>query len=482
MRILSATLLFLVLPGTWLLSQSNTLTLDEAIRLAKEHSIAAKRAATRKETAYWQWRTFLSELKPQLALNGNLPGFTRSFVEVVQPDGTIAFNPVSFNNSSLELSLSQQIAKTGGTIFLQHQLQRFDDFDRNNTLYNGIPFAIGYAQPLFRFNALKWGKQIEPLRYEESRQQFIASMEETSLNVSNYYFDLLLAQINRQIAQTNLANNDTLFQIAQERLALGKISQNDLLQLRLSVLDARKDLSSAQQQEEAALLQLNAFLGVREETAFQVNAPENIRILTINPEQALQQAFANRPDAIAFGRRMLEASQELDRAQKENGFNASLSLAFGLSNRGSRPSDVYRKPQDREFAEIQFTLPIMDWGRSRSRTETAKANLTLAQQTTDQDKITFRQEIITQIALFEMLQQQVQLSKEADQIASQRYQIAQDRFLLSDLSVTDLSIALQEKDGAKRDFILALRDYWRAYYSLRWLTLYDFEKNEKISY
>lgn len=124
----------------------------------------------------------------------------------------------------------------------------------------------------------------------------------------------------------------------------------------------------------------------------------------------------------------------------------------------------------------------MDWGRSKSRTETAKANLTLAQQTADQDKITFRQEIITQIALFEMLQQQVQLSKEADQIASQRYQIAQDRFLLSDLSVTDLSIALQEKDGAKRDFILALRDYWQAYYSLRWLTLYDFEKNQKISY
>lgn len=99
-------------------------------------------------------------------------------------------------------------------------MQRFDDFDRNNTLYNGIPFAIGYTQPLFRFNALKWGKQIEPLRYEESRQQFIAAMEETSLNVSNYFFDLLLAQINRQIAQTNLANNDTLFQIAQERLAL----------------------------------------------------------------------------------------------------------------------------------------------------------------------------------------------------------------------------------------------------------------------
>ncbi|MNL65473.1 hypothetical protein D3C87_1898080 [compost metagenome] len=81
-----------------------------------------------------------------------------------------------------------------------------------------------------------------------------------------------------------------------------------------------------------------------------------------------------------------------------------------------------------------------------------------------------------------MLQKQVKLTQVADGIAADRYQIAKERFILSDLSVTDLGIATQEKDIARRDYILALRDYWQAYYSLRLLTLYDFELNRKIAY
>ena len=122
----------------------------------------------------------------------------------------------------------------------------------------------------------------------------------------------------------------------------------------------------------------------------------------------------------------------------------------------------------------------MTWGRNKARTEIAKANKEFVGQSVEQDKLTFEQQIFTQVTLLQMLQKQAKLTKLADDIASNRYQIAQNRFILSDLSVTDLGIAMQEKDRAKRDYIIALRDYWQAYYSLRLLTLYDFEKNEKI--
>jgi outer membrane protein len=141
---------------------------------------------------------------------------------------------------------------------------------------------------------------------------------------------------------------------------------------------------------------------------------------------------------------------------------------------------VYVRPQDRESVSLQFTLPIMTWGRNKARTEIARANQEFAQQSVEQDKLTFEQEIFTQVTLLQMLQKQVKLTKLADDLAANRYQIAQERFILSDLSVTDLGIAMQEKDRARRDYIIALRDYWQSYYSLRLLTLYDFEKNEKI--
>jgi outer membrane protein len=460
------------------------LTLAEVVNLARTQSIASRQAATLQQTNYWKYRSFLSDYKPQLSLDGSLPSFTRSFIQVQQPDGTIAFQAVSNNNSLLNLSLSQNIALTGGSIYVQHQLQRFDNFLDRQTLYNGIPFAIGISQPLFRFNPMKWERRIEPLKYTESNQQFIEALEQVSLDATSLYFDLLVAQVNLQIAETNRANNDTLFTIAQHKLTLGKLSRNDLLQLQLSVLNARKDLASARQTAEVASLGLRTYLNLTGETAkqpFALNVPDQISTFEVDLQQAVSEAFANRSDAIGFQRRRLEADRDLERARKENGLNAALNADFGLTNRGARPIDVYTRPQDRQFVEVRFTVPIMTWGRQQARLETARANQQLTVQSVEQARRGFEQQVFTQVTLLDMLRQQVKLTAEADQIAQARYQIAQDRFKLSDLTVTDLGIAIQDKDRARRDAILALRDYWQAFYTLRLLTLYDFETNKKLA-
>ena len=216
------------------------LTLQQVVELAKEQSIASKQATTLKSTKYWEWRTYKSNYQPQLSLSGFLPGYSKTFREVLQPNGTIEFQPVTYNNSALNLALSQSIAQTGGTIFGTTQMQRFDDFDRNTTLYNGVPYAVGYSQPLWMYNGLKWDKKIEPLKYDESRQEFIESLEQISIKAGSYFFDLLLAQVNLQIADTNLANTQRILQIAQLKFDMGKLSRNEILQLQLEVLKAQK--------------------------------------------------------------------------------------------------------------------------------------------------------------------------------------------------------------------------------------------------
>lgn len=463
-------------------AQTHKLTLVEVVQLAREQSIASKQAVTQKKTNFWQYRSFLADYKPQLSLLGTVPGFTRSYIEVVQPDGTVSFQPVSNNNSLLNLSLSQSIAMTGGTVYVQQQMQRFDDFQRDVTRYNGIPFEIGISQPLFRFNPLKWDRRIKPLKYQEGNQQFIQSLEQVALDATGYYFDLLVAQVNLQIAEKNRSNNDTLFKIARHKLELGKISQNDLLQLQMGLLTAQKDLASAQQSAAVASLKLKMYMGSRDDRNLELGIPSEAAEFAIDPQTALDEAFANRSASVAFRRRLLEAERDVEEARRENGLNASLNATFGLSNQGKLPRDVYVSPQDREFVELKMTLPILTWGRNKARTEVARAAQEFAQQSVEQDKLTFEQEIFTQVTLLQMLQKQVKLTQLADGIAADRYQIAKERFILSDLSVTDLGIATQEKDVARRDYILALRDYWQAYYSLRLLTLYDFERGQKIAY
>src|ERR687894_43022 len=79
------------------------LSLQEVVEMAKGKSIASRQAVTLKETRYWEWRTFKSNYQPQLSLNGNLPGYNKTFREVVQPNGSIDFQRVRNDNSSLNL-------------------------------------------------------------------------------------------------------------------------------------------------------------------------------------------------------------------------------------------------------------------------------------------------------------------------------------------------------------------------------------------
>jgi outer membrane protein TolC len=455
-------------------------TLEEVVQMAKNQSISARQAATTKETKYWEYRTFLSNYKPQLTLNGNLPAFSRSFIEVRQPDGTIQFQPIRNNNSSLNLSLSQSISATGGSIYATSQLQRFDDFDRKNTLYNGTPFAVGYVQPLLRFNSFKWDKKIEPLKFNESRQTYIESLEQISLRASALFFDLLLAQVNFQIAETNLTNTRNILKVANEKYELGKNTRNEILQLQLELLKAQKAVGVSKRDLEISSLNLKAYIGLQSEGKIELLTPAPPATLALSSETAIEQAFANRADAIAFGVRTLEAERAVAKAKGDNGLNATLTATLGFSNRGQTVPELYQKPKDQQTVQLQLDIPILDWGRSKSRTKTAEAQRQLTQYTVEQDKQNFRQEIYTQVTLFEMLRDQLSLTLQADSIASEKYRIAQDRYVLGNLSITDLSISFTEKDQAKRDYIYALRDYWGAHYKLRQLTLYDFETENKL--
>jgi len=459
-----------------------TLTLQQIVEMAKEKSIASKQALTTKETRYWQYRTYRSNYQPQLALNGTLPGYNKTFTEVVQPDGTIQFQSVHNNNSSLNLSFSQSIAATGGTVFGTTQLQRFDDFDRKNTLYNGVPFGIGYAQPLWQFNPLRWDKKIEPLKFDESKQAFIESMEQIAITANGYFFDLLLAQVNLQIAETNLINTQKIQQVANEKYGLGKISKNEILQLQLEHLKAQKAVGIAKRDMEIATLNLRSYTGLQNTEKIALSLPYSNISMDVSPGKVLEEAYANRSDAIAFTRRMAEANRDVAKAKGDNGLNAMLTAQIGYSKSADVIPRVYKSPQDQQEIQLIFTIPILDWGRSKSRTKTAEANLQFTQYSVEQDKQIFTQQIVTQVTLFDMMKDQIVLTATADSIASEKYQIAKDRYVLGNLSITDLSIAFQEKDQAKRDYISALRDFWGAYYQLRYLSLYDFEKNEKIKY
>jgi outer membrane protein len=458
------------------------LSLHDVVELAKGNSIASKQAVTTRETKYWQWRTFRSNYQPQLSLSGNLPGYSKTELQVLQPNGTILFQPVHNDNSQLTLNFSQSITATGATIYGESQLQRFDDFDRNNTLYNGVPYAIGISQPIGQYNSLKWDKKIQPLLYNESKQAYIEAQEQISYTATGYFFDLLLAQVNLKIAETNYSNTVNILKIANTKFELGKITRNEILQLQLELLNSKKAEGTAKRDVEIATLTLRSYISREGDDRIALIVPETVSDMSVSSDKVLAEAYANRSDAIAFVRRIAEAKRDVAVARGQTGFTAALTANLGFSNSASNIPAVYRSPQNQQLVQLTFAIPVLDWGRSKAKIKTAQANEQFTEYAVEQDKQTFQQQIVTQVTLFNQMKEQVGLTAQADSIAGEKYKIAKERYVLGNLSITDLSIAFQENDQAKRDYVAALRDFWGAYYQLRYLSLYDFEKNEKIAY
>jgi hypothetical protein len=448
-------------------------TLDNIIELAKGQSPLAKQAETRKETRFWEYRLFRADYNPSLVLEGEVPGYDRFFGPVEQNDGNFAIQSIQRSNASLGLGLQQPLAFSGGQLSINSSLNRVENFRTDSSSFNGTVVNIRLDQPIFAFNAFKWNKEIEPIKFEESKRSYVEEMEFVSRTATQRFFDYLDAQVNHQIAEFNLANNDTIYNIEKGRYNIGTASEDKLLQVELQLLRSKQDLAQAQLDLQTSRLALRTFIGLNESDQFDLTLPENIPVFPVDEDQALEYAMENRSDFIAFERRRLEADRQVAQAKGQR-FQVNLTASFGLNGAGANFGDTYISPEDQQIANIGLTIPVVNWGRNEARMKTALANKQLTDYVIAQEEQNFEQEILTQVRQLEVLMYQIEISKKSDEVAKKRYDVAQNRYLIGKIDITNLNIALTEKDNAKRSYINALRTYWIAYYDLRRLTLYDF--------
>jgi len=458
-------------------------TLEEVLQRARDQSPAAKRAQTLKDNNYWNYKIFQSNYNPQLRLGGVLPTFSQSFNNISQPDGSIQFLEVRQNFAELELGMEQVITPTGGNISINSATRRFDNFlspaGVPKTQWSGVPINLRLEQPLFAFNRFKWDKKIQPLRYEESKREFVEEMEGINIRVTSIYFDYLLAQANLDIANNNLNNTKEIFSIEEKRYLMGSTHEEKLLQVELQVLQARQDLAQAQLDVDRAGLALKSFVGLNEASTLVLLTPERMPTVNVDPAKALEMAFQNRAQTIGFDRLSLEAEAEMARALGDR-YRIQLNASYGLNNAALQWQNIYLDPNRQTLLNLSFFIPVMDWGRNKARIGKARANRELVHYTIEQELVNFEQEILTKVKNFTMLKERLEITKTADQVAEKRYSLAFKRYQENNISITDLMIAQQEKDRNRRAFMSALKAYYEAYFELRSLTLFDFEENRLL--
>jgi outer membrane protein TolC len=464
-------------------SEVRHLNLEEVIEIAREQSPDALAARHRYRGSYWRHQSYKAGYLPGLRLDATLPNLNRNIQAITLPDGSDVFVRRSLASSSGTLSLNQRIGFTGGQIFMNTGLERIDLIrdDGNTTSFLSTPINVGFSQPIFGYNPYKWERKIEPLLFQEARKRYIEDLETISMRANNLFFDLLLAQINIEINTLNLANNDTLYEISKGRYSLGRIAENELLQMELNVLNSEAALEQARIDYEAALFRFRSYLGIENVENVTLIVPVERHNMLIQVEAALEQARQNRSDIIALERQQLEAESEVSQARSESRFNANLFAVYGLTQTADNFSDAYVDPLDQQQLRVGIQIPILDWGVGRGRVRMAESNRELVYTNVEQALIDFEQEVFLRVMEFNMLDRQLMIASKADTIADKRYEVSRQRYLIGRIDILELNIALEEKDRAKQRYLAALRNYWRGFYEMRRLTLYDFKEDGPIT-
>ena len=486
-KLLCCQLFFIVLMITQTSNAQNAtktvrLTLNEVVELAIDQSPSIKYHQNRNVNYFWRFRNFKANFRPQLSISGDLPDYRVSNEPITQPDGSIEFKQIAQLRATGDLALTQIVPQTGTTIYGASSLYRVQDYNKNTVEWSAAPFYIGFVQPLFAYNYWRWAHKTEPLLYEESQKEYTEAVERVSLSAAKRFFTYLRIQTNFNLATNNLKNSEDNLKIAEVKRKLGQISENDFSRVKLSVLNAKKALTTSNMDLKNADFELKSYIGMDQNTNIKLTIPLNMSLFNVDPQKALQETLENRKEGPEFTRRIIQADRDLTRAKRNNGLKTTLSGSYGTTKNSATIGGAYQETENQQEIRLSLNIPILDWGKSASAVKLAESRRDLVLYDVERERLDFEREVIVQVEQFNLLKEQLETAKEADKVAENGYLIALKRFQNGEISITDLNISLSEREKAKRDYISSIREYWTSYYLIRILTLYDFELNQKIFY
>lgn len=474
MRIRSLLLSLIIFPAALAAQTTVNITLDEAIARARSKSVNAAVALDELRQAYWEYRTYRADLLPEVSFNATLPGYYKQYTSYMNDAGSYSFVRNNFLQLNGELSVSQNIWLTGGTIALNTKLDFYRDLEGSaSNRFMTIPVALTLTQPVFGVNTVKWNRRIEPERYAEAKAAFLSATEEVAMSAIQLYFDLLMNRENLEIARQNLANATKLYEVAREKRAMGQISENDLLQMELNLLDARSALTSGESSVKSAMFSLRSFLDYDESVELVPEVPGSVPAVDITYNDALEKALANNKFARNLRRRQLEADYAVAKA-KGNLRQIDLFAQVGYTGTSNEMGDAYRRLRDNQVVEIGVKIPLLDWGKRRGSVKVAESNRRVVESRLRQETMNFTQDLFILVERFCNQQQQLGIARRADTIARRRYATNVETFLIGKISTLDLNDSQIKKDQTRQEFVNELYLYWLYYYQLRSLTLWDY--------
>lgn len=459
------------------------LDMSDVVRLSQENSISALTNRNSFGVSYWSYRSYQAGLRPSVSINAGLGQFNRSLVALQDFNtGEIGYRANYNMSNDATLSVSQNIALTGGTLSLASSLSRLDQYGQTR-LGNWYvqPVYLSYLQSLWGYNGFKWSRKTEPERYEKAKREYLENMEDVSRYAVRLFWNCIAARENWTRAVGSYEESSSLYKVAKSRYQMGTMTLDNLLQLELRVLNDSLAMGNASVALRTAENSICSYIGLNEDTSIELVDNYEIPVMELDFHDVLERALENSSFRLGQELAAIEADQSVAQAKAAKGIQASLNARFGLTSTAEKLSGTNVSLQDQEIVGVSVSIPILDWGMAAGRLKMARAQAETVRLQQEQQMWNFRQDIMSMVMQFNEQQSRCSISKRAADVALESYKKAVTQFSHGRISVIELNQYRAVSDNAQSEYVSQVAAFWNGYFEIRAATLYDYLSGTDIS-
>lgn len=341
----------------------------------------------------------------------------------------------------------------------QTRYSRIGPYNEGVDTYNDYSTTMGLTQNIFDFKRTPLRVEIAKTNTQSATSDLNSVKNTVALTVKQAYYSLLQAQKNRSVAEETVRQFALHLEQAQGFFQAGTRPKMDVTKAEVDLSNARVNLIRADNAVRIARINLNTAMGIPDAPVYSISEELTIPAGLIPFEEALNEAYRNRPDFQSISLKQAAAMQSVELAYKNH-----FPTISGNANYGFGGTEF---PLEKGWSVgASVNIPVFNGFLIKNQVDEAKYNFNVITAQLETLKNDIRQETEQaysylveareRIAATEIAVKQAQ--ENADQVIG-RYNVGMG----SPIEVTDAIVTLA---NAHTNYIAAMTDFKQAQASL----------------
>ena len=350
-------------------AQTKILTIDEVNDIVLTKSNKVKMINNDFTKSNIESSFYRISLLPNIISTLSFP-YQRSISEVIQSDGSQRFIERNYINSNLNLSISQVLPFTGGSISLSSSLNNARDFNNNTSIFSSNWANISYQQTINGFNSYKWNKKLNTLKIKKDSLNYLREKIKLKYDVSKMYLNTQLLELKSELIKRNIEKTNAILFELEEKFKFGRTIKIEVEQTKILLEQLNRQFEINELNYKLGKQSLKNMMGEVENTNFSLMPI--IQDDFMLEREVLIEIIKKNDFNLEKEIKLLEVDSNIEKVKKEGAISMNFQIGMGLNSSANNFTNLYDTPSQSQFVTVGSKIPILDWGKSNKKYSLAK--------------------------------------------------------------------------------------------------------------